>query len=76
MRSWAEEIADVTNIKVNLLNPGGVDTQMRAKAMPGEDKSLLPTPYDVAPLVVEMLGPDYAAHDTLVSYRDWAAQNG
>lgn len=71
VRCWAEEIGDITNIRVNLLNPGGIDTQMRAKAMPGEDKSTLPTPYDVAPLIVEMLSPDYAAHDTLVSYRDW-----
>lgn len=73
VRCWAEEIEDVTNIRANLLNPGGTDTQMRAKAMPGEDKSTLPTPYDVAPLIVEMLRPDYAAHDTLVSYREWAA---
>ncbi|MGB6230243.1 MAG: SDR family NAD(P)-dependent oxidoreductase [Litorimonas sp.] len=75
VRSWAAEIANVSDIRVNLLNPGGVDTQMRAKAMPGEDKSALPTPYDVAPLIVEMLGPDYAAHDTLVSYREWASRN-
>lgn len=73
VRCWAEEIEGVTNIRANLLNPGGTDTQMRAKAMPGEDKSTLPTPYDVAPLIVEMLSPDYTAHDTLVSYRDWAA---
>lgn len=70
VRCWAEEIGDITNIRVNLVNPGGINTQMRAKAMPGEDKSTLPTPYDVAPLIVEMLGPDYAAHDSCVSFRD------
>ncbi|WP_298917495.1 SDR family NAD(P)-dependent oxidoreductase [uncultured Algimonas sp.] len=72
VRSWAEEIANITKIRVNLLNPGGVDTQMRAKAVPGEDRSALPRPADVAPLVVEMLAPDYAEHGTLVSFRDWA----
>jgi NAD(P)-dependent dehydrogenase (short-subunit alcohol dehydrogenase family) len=70
VRCWAEEIADITNIRVNLLNPGGTDTQMRAKAMPGEDKSTLPTPYDIAPLMLDMLGPDYADHDTLVNFRE------
>ena len=70
VQCWAEEIADITNIRVNLLNPGGTDTQMRAKAMPGEDKSTLPTPYDIAPLILDMLGPDYADHDTLVNFRE------
>lgn len=70
VRCWAEEIEDITKIRVNLLNPGGTDTQMRAKAMPGEDKTTLPTPYDLAPLIVEMLSPDYTAHDSCVSFRD------
>lgn len=72
VRCWAEEIADITNIRVNLLNPGGTKTQMRAKAMPGEDADTLPTPYDIAPLIVEMMSPDYTAHDTCVSFREWA----
>jgi NAD(P)-dependent dehydrogenase (short-subunit alcohol dehydrogenase family) len=76
VRSWAEEIADITNIRVNLLNPGGTKTQMRAKAMPGEDSGTLPTPYDVAPLIVDMLSPDYTAHDTCVSFRDTPYFNG
>lgn len=65
---WAKEI-DITNVRVNLLNPGAVRTAMRAKAMPGEDGSTLPSPRDVAPLVVEMLSPDYTKNDQIVSYR-------
>ncbi|GLQ23507.1 oxidoreductase [Algimonas ampicilliniresistens] len=72
VRCWAEEIGDITNIKVNLLNPGGTRTQMRAKAMPGEDPSGLPSPDDIAPLIVEMLSPTYQTHDSCVAYRDWA----
>lgn len=72
VRCWAEEIGDITNIKVNLLNPGGTRTQMRAKAMPGEDPSGLPSPDDIAPLIVEMLSPTYHAHDGRIAYRDWA----
>lgn len=70
VKSWAEEIADITKIRVNLLNPGGTDTQMRAKAMPGEDKSTLPKPSDLAPLIIDMLSPDFEDHDTLVTFRN------
>lgn len=65
---YAKE-AEVTNLKVNLLNPGATRTAMRAKAMPGEDPNVLPNPADLAPLIVEMLAPDYAANDTLVTFR-------
>ena len=71
---WADEIDNVSDIKVGLLNPGGTRTQMRAKAMPGEDPSALPEPSDIAPLIVEMLGAGWdGAQGQLVSYRDWAA---
>ncbi len=70
---WADEIGDVTNIRVGLLNPGGTDTQMRAKAFPGEDKGSLPKPADLAPLIVEMLSDSFDQHGALISYRDWAA---
>jgi len=32
---------------------------MRAKAMPGENAELLPDPSDLAPLIAQMLSPDY-----------------
>jgi NAD(P)-dependent dehydrogenase (short-subunit alcohol dehydrogenase family) len=76
VQSWAEEIKDITDIKVNLLNPGGVNTQMRAKAIPGEDRSQLPMPADVAPLIVDMLSPSYAEHNGCVSFRDTAYFKG
>lgn len=65
---YAKE-AEVTNLKVNLLNPGATRTAMRAKAMPGENPEVLPNPADLAPLIVEMLSPDYTANDTLVTFR-------
>ncbi len=66
---YAKE-AQVTDLKVNLLDPGATRTAMRAKAMPGEDPDVLPMPADLAPLIVKMLSPDYTANDTLVRYRD------
>jgi len=69
---YAQEVA-ITPIKVNLLNPGATRTAMRAKAFPGEDPASLPTPEDIAPLIVELLSPDCAQHDALIDYRARAA---
>ncbi len=71
VQCYAKEI-EVTDLKVNLLNPGGTRTAMRAKAMPGEDPSTLPNPTDIAPLIVEMLSPGYDKNGEIISYRDWA----
>jgi len=66
---YAKE-SEITSLKVNLLNPGATRTAMRAKAVPGEDPETLPDPADLAPLIVEMLSPEYAANDTIVTFRD------
>ena len=44
-------------MRVNLVNPGPVRTQMRAKAFPGEDPETLPTPEDVVPLFLDLASP-------------------
>ena len=66
---YAKEV-EVTELKVNLLNPGATRTAMRAKAMPGENPDILPFPADLAPLIVDMLSPDYTVNDTRVTFRD------
>lgn len=71
VRTYAAETA-MTDLKVNLINPGGTRTAMRAKAMPGEDPSSLPNPVDVAPLFLELARPDWTETGQLVNYRDWA----
>ena len=40
---YAQE-TEITPVRVNLYDPGGTRTAMRAKAVPGEDASLLPDP--------------------------------
>ncbi|GAA0563959.1 SDR family NAD(P)-dependent oxidoreductase [Rhizomicrobium electricum] len=62
---------DASNVRVNILNPGGTATAMRAKAMPGEDPSTIPQPEDVAPLVVQMLSPEWEENGAVVNYREW-----
>ena len=58
-----------THVKVNLFNPGGTRTAMRAKAFPGEDPAELPTPQDLAPQIVALLRPDCEKSGERVTYR-------
>ncbi len=67
--SWAQEV-EKTNLRINLFNPGGTATRMRAQAFPGEDPNTLPRPEDVAPSLAELCMPATTAHGTRVNYRD------
>jgi NAD(P)-dependent dehydrogenase (short-subunit alcohol dehydrogenase family) len=59
--TWADEV-EQTRLRVNLFNPGGTATRMRAQAFPGEDPNTLPTPEQVAPTLVAMCLPSMAEH--------------
>jgi len=56
---------------VNLINPGGVRTQMRAKAFPGEDPKTLPAPEELVPLFLELVSPECTFNGRVVNFRDW-----
>ena len=71
VQCYAKE-AESSALRVNLLNPGATRTAMRAKAMPGEDPATLPNPTDIAPLIVEMLSPDYTENDAVITFRETA----
>lgn len=58
-RDWAEEVRNVSSIKVMLVNPGGTRTRMRASAVPGEDPMTLPPPDAITPHLVEMASADW-----------------
>ncbi len=66
-KTWAAEVA-TTNVRVNLVNPGPVATQMRAKAMPGEDPTTIPQPDDLEDLFVKLALPDVTANGEVFSY--------
>jgi NAD(P)-dependent dehydrogenase (short-subunit alcohol dehydrogenase family) len=70
VKTYAHEIAD-TPVRANLVNPGGVRTEMRAKAFPGEDPKTLPTPEDVAPLFLELVSPECTFNGRVVNFREW-----
>ncbi|EKE83868.1 short chain dehydrogenase [Idiomarina xiamenensis 10-D-4] len=45
-------------LRVNVINPGGTRTAMRAKAYPAENANKLPTPEDIMPLYLYLMGDD------------------
>jgi NAD(P)-dependent dehydrogenase (short-subunit alcohol dehydrogenase family) len=60
-RVWAGE-TEQTNLRINMINPGGTATGMRASAFPGEDPDSLPQPDDIAPAFLTLLSPDCTDH--------------
>lgn len=55
---FAAEFVDQTHIRFNCINPGGTRTAMRAKAYPQEDPKTLPTPDDIMPAYLYLMGKD------------------
>ena len=60
-RAWAAE-SEQTNMKINLLDPGGTRTAMRAAAFPGEDPMTLPSAEEIATVFVDLLADDCPHH--------------
>jgi NAD(P)-dependent dehydrogenase (short-subunit alcohol dehydrogenase family) len=56
-RAYAGETSN-TKIRVNLVDPGGVRTDMRAKAKPGEDPQTLPAPDDITGIFLDLVSPE------------------
>ena len=55
---WSEELDAHTPVRVNSLDPGPVRTRERALAYPGEDANRLPTPAEVVPAYLYLMGSD------------------
>ncbi len=55
------ELQDVSNIRVNSVNPGRMRTPMRAAAYPGEDPNSLPSPDSVTGAFLYLLSTDSLA---------------
>ena len=67
-RSWAGE-SEQTNLRINMMNPGGTATKMRASAFPGENQDTLPTPEEIAPAFLALLAEDCQHHGELMEAR-------
>ncbi len=62
---YADEVKK-TDIRVNLVNPGGTRTGMRAAAMPGEDPETVKPPDSIAHVFVDLAAADCTRHGELI----------
>ncbi|MEM7565979.1 MAG: SDR family NAD(P)-dependent oxidoreductase [Pseudomonadota bacterium] len=69
---YAQE-SEKAGIRANLISPGPIRTNMRAKAMPGEDPDTLDTPEMLAPHIARLLSPETEETGRIWDYRtkDW-----
>ena len=58
MQVWADELENSGNVRLNCINPGATRTQMRANAYPAENPDTLPTPQDIMPAYLYLMGND------------------
>jgi len=58
MEILADELENTSNIRCNCLNPGGTRTAMRAAAYPGERPQSNPTPEEIMPAYLYLMGDD------------------
>ena len=56
---YADEVADVSTLRVAIVDPGKTRTAMRAKAMPGEDPATLKGPEVVGEAIARLVATDY-----------------
>lgn len=66
VRVYADETRQ-TNMKVNLIDPGCVRTDMRAAAVPGEDPMSLPHPDDIAKTFLDLAAENCSKHGDVIS---------
>lgn len=74
VRAYAAEMS-ATSVRANVIYPGAVLTALRATAIPGEDPDALPKPADVAPMIVDMVSPNYSENSTVfvANEKTWRA---
>ena len=66
VKTWAAEVANTTQLRINLIDPGAVATRMRCIAFPGEDASKLPQPDDVSNAFLTACLPDFQQHGQVI----------
>lgn len=58
METLADELENISNIRVNSLNPGATRTAMRQLAYPGENPATLKAPEEIMGTYLYLMGPD------------------
>jgi NAD(P)-dependent dehydrogenase (short-subunit alcohol dehydrogenase family) len=70
VQSYALEVQNVTPIRVNLIDPGGTRTKMRAAAYPGENPETRPHPDDITEAFVKLASPAFTATGQVIKAQD------
>ncbi|MBW5415470.1 MULTISPECIES: YciK family oxidoreductase [unclassified Pseudomonas] len=60
MQVVADEMDGTAAVRANSINPGGTRTDMRALAYPAENPARNPTPEEIMPVYLYLMGPDSA----------------
>ena len=58
MQVLADELENTSKVQVNSLNPGATNTAMRRSAYPGEVPTVNPSPADIMPAYLYLMGRD------------------
>ncbi len=66
----AQEI-EAGNIRVNVVNPGGTRTELRASAFPGEDPNTLPTAEDIIEVFLALAEAGCTRNSEWIAARDY-----
>ncbi|HEY1795623.1 MAG TPA: SDR family NAD(P)-dependent oxidoreductase [Stellaceae bacterium] len=69
VKTYAAELA-TTRVRANLLSPGVVRTQLRARVFPGENPDTLPPPESVAEAFVRLALPEWDKNGEIVAASD------
>ena len=56
VRTYGEEVKNISAIRTHIVDPGATRTKMRASAYPGEDPARVKPPEDAARLILDSLG--------------------
>jgi len=59
LECYAEEVKNISKVRVALVSPGATRTAMRARAYPGEDPATVKPPEEVADRLVALLGEQF-----------------
>lgn len=58
--AYAQEVENITKVRVAIVDPGKTRTQMRARAYPGEDPETVKPPEVVGERIAALVGEDFA----------------
>jgi len=67
VQTWAGEVA-MTNLRVNLFDPGPMRTRLRAAAFPGEDRASVPPPEHAAVGLTRLCLPGETRHGEVIRF--------